>query len=163
MNEKMQPLYQSTSGSFGAIASAFVIESLQHMIVWLIVMFAVILADLISGLMKCYKLQQKIRPSRACRNTITKAVSYFAFVVAACMIDIAIEGEGSIERYCCAFVIVIEAISIGGNILRSSGYNLDANKLIELIVSRKLECDKSDVEGIIIKQNKHSEDDDDDF
>ena len=59
----MQPIYQSTAGGFGAIASAFVIESLQHMIVWLIVMFAVILADLVSGLMKSYKLCQKIRPS----------------------------------------------------------------------------------------------------
>lgn len=155
----MQPIYQSTAGGFGAIASAFVIESLQHMIVWLIVMFAVILADLVSGLMKSYKLRQKIRPSRACRDTITKAVSYFAFVVCACMIDVANGGCGSTERYCCLFVIIVEGISIIGNILKSHGYELNAVKLIELFISKKLESARDEVEGIVTKTEEAKDED----
>lgn len=154
MRTTMSQIHNATGGSFGAIASAFVQESLQHMIIWLMVMFAVVLADLITGLMRCYKRNEKIRPSRACRDTISKAVSYFAFVVCACMIDVANGGDGNLEKYCCAFVIVIEAVSIAGNILKSHGYNLDPNKAIALIVSKKMDCAKEDVEEIITKEEQ---------
>lgn len=147
-------LYNITSGSFGAIASAFVIESLEHMIVWIVVMFAVVFADLITGLMKCYKTKQKIRPSRAFRDTIAKAVSYFAAVVSFCMIDVANGGGGSLEKWCCGFLIVIELISIAGNLLKANGYNFDVNKAIEVILSKKLDCAKEDVEGVITKEER---------
>lgn len=124
------------------------------MIIWLIVMFAVVFADLITGLMRCYKTREKIRPSRAMRDTISKGVSYFAFVVAACMIDVANGGEGNLEKWCCGFAIVVEAISIAGNVLKSHGYNLDVNKMIALIISKKVEIAKEDAEGIITKDEK---------
>lgn len=149
MTENAEKIYQNTSGGFGAIASAFVIESLQHMISWLIVMFALILADLLSGLFKSYKIGEKIRPSRMLRDTIAKAVTYFAFVVCACMVGVATEGDGNLEKYCCLFVILIEGLSICGNILRFNGYILDFNKTIAFIISKKFECDKEEIQELV--------------
>lgn len=151
MEDKLTQYYTTTSGGFGAIASSFVIESLQHMITWLIVMTAVIFADLVTGVFKSYRLKQKVRPSRAMRDTISKLVTYFAFVVCACMVGVATEGDGDLEKYCCLFVIMIEGISIGGNILRFNGYDLDFNKTLALFLSKRMDCDKADIEGLIVK------------
>ena len=47
-----EAIVHTTTGGFAAIASAFVIESLQNMIPWLIVSCAVILCDLAFGVRK---------------------------------------------------------------------------------------------------------------
>ena len=61
-------------GGFAGIASAFIIESLEHMIVWLIVMFFVIFCDLVCGVRKSYLMGEQVRFSKAVRLTLGKMV-----------------------------------------------------------------------------------------
>lgn len=144
-------VYNTVGGGFGAIASAFVIESLQHMLVWLIVMTAVVVCDLVTGLAKCIKSGTQIRFSRAIRETMAKFCTYYACVVAVAMTQVASGTEWEIEKYTCMFIIVIEASSVAGNILKMKGYDIDFNKIFTAVVARKLEVDKEDLEGVITK------------
>lgn len=154
MKPQIASIYHTTSGSFGALASAFIVESLGAMIPWLIVMFCVVIADLVSGLFKSYKIREKIRLSRAIRDTMAKIVTYFAVVVCACFTTVAAGGDGDIEKYVCLLVILIEAISILGNILKFHGYDLDFNKVVSLIIAKKFDVAKEDVEDTIKPSKK---------
>lgn len=151
MKPQIASIYYSTSGSFGALASAFIVESLQHMISWLLVMLFVVFADLVSGLVKSYRTNEKIRLSRAIRDTLAKLVTYFAVVVCACFTGIAAGGDGDIEKYACLLVVLIEAISIFGNILKVHGYDLDFNKVVSLIVAKKIDVAREEIEDVITK------------
>lgn len=143
--------YNSISGSFGALASAFVIESLQHMIIWIMVMAAVVFADLVTGIAKCLKIKTKIRFSKAVRDTMGKFCTYFAVVVCTCMTQVASQSELEIEKGVCLLIIFIEAVSILGNILKMKGYSLDFGKAVALIISKKFELEKDDVNEVITK------------
>lgn len=59
-------------GSFACVATAFIMESLQHMIPWLIVSFVVIMADLAFGVRKSLLMGETVRFSRAIRATMGK-------------------------------------------------------------------------------------------
>ena len=77
---------QSVSGGFASIATAFVMESLSHMIPWLIATAAVITCDLVFGLRKSMMLGEDIRISKAIRRTMGKMVTYYSFVCMVCMV-----------------------------------------------------------------------------
>lgn len=149
--------YYNVSGGFGAIAAAFVLESLERILVWLMVMTAVIICDLISGMSKSYRTKVKIRFSKACRDSMAKFATYFSCVVCACMIQVAAQTEWSIEKWVCGFVIFVELTSIAGNILKYHGYNLNLEKLVGVVLKKTSDIDMEDSQGIITKEQKSHE------
>lgn len=146
-------VYYQVSGGFGAIASAFVYESLESIIPWLLAMFFVILCDLFAGVWCCLRTGVKLRFSKGCRDTIAKSLTYFAAVVASCMIENA-SGTGiPIAKCVLLFVCFIELCSVISNILRPKGYRLDLGKALKALF-KKINLD---VDNVIVEDNGHTE------
>jgi hypothetical protein len=148
-----EAIVHTTTGGFAAIASAFVIESLQNMIPWLIVSCAVILCDLAFGVRKSMLMGEKVRFSRAIRATMGKMVTYFAFVCMVCMISVASHNEYSIDVYSCLLVCFIEGCSIVGNILKPKGININVIGALGVFGKKVFKVDKEDVRDIIQEEN----------
>ena len=125
-----------TIGTFAAGASVFLADTINTMIPWLLAMFAVIVCDLIAGVRKSLKLGVHVSPSRAVRETMGKMVTYFAWVVMACMIEAAAEHTMSIAMWACLLVCAIEGISIIGNILKPHGYDMSLKGGIALVLGQ---------------------------
>lgn len=125
MNEKSALLSNTIQGSFAGIASAFITQTLEHMIPWLMVSAAVILCDLAFGVRKSLIMGEEVRFSRAVRNTMGKMVTYFAFVCMVCMICVASGQKYQIDVWACLLVCFIEGCSIIGNILKPKGINFN--------------------------------------
>lgn len=147
--------YNSIGGGFGAIASAFVIESLEQMVGWLIALTAVVFCDLVAGISRLLKQKQKVRFSKACRDTLAKFTTYFAVVVCFAFIEVAAKTDVPIEKYACLFVIFIESCSIASNILKYHGYQLDLNKVLSIILKKKFDVETEDSNGIITKNDSN--------
>lgn len=144
-----EAIIHTTTGGFAAIAGAFVIESLQHMIPWLIVSCAVILCDLAFGVRKSLLTGEKVRFSRAIRATMGKMVTYFAFVCMVCMISVASHNEYPIDVYSCLLVCFIEGCSIVGNILKPKGIVVNLAGVLGVFGKKVLKVDKEDVKEIL--------------
>lgn len=142
-----------TTGGFASIASAFVRESLSHMIPWLIVTLAVIVCDLAFGIRKSKMMSEEVRFTRACRRTMGKIVTYFSFVCMVCMINTASGGEYGIDKWSCLFVCFLELCSIVSNILKPKGYSLNVREIISIIIGKVARIDKNDIDGIIKEEN----------
>lgn len=140
-------------GSFASVATAFVMESLQHMIPWLIVSFFVIVTDLAFGVRKSLLMGEEVRLSRAVRATLGKMVTYFAFVVMVCMISVASGKEWNIDVYACLLVCFIELCSILGNILKPKGIKIDMLGATRVFVKKAAGVDDDDVK-CILKEDK---------
>ena len=125
MNEKSALWSNTIQGSFAGIASAFISQTLEHMIPWLMASAAVILCDLAFGVRKSLLMGEEVRFSRAVRNTMGKMVTYFAFVVMVCMICVASGEQYKIDIWACLLVCFIEGCSIIGNILKPKGINFN--------------------------------------
>lgn len=126
MNEKTVLVLNNTiQGSFAGIASAFIGQTLSHMIPWLMVTAAVILCDLAFGVRKSLIMGDEVRFSRAVRNTMGKMVTYFAFVCMVCMICVASGEQYGIDKWSCLLVCFIEGCSIVGNILKPKGIDFN--------------------------------------
>ncbi|MCI7359355.1 MAG: hypothetical protein MSK40_16865 [Parabacteroides sp.] len=143
-------------GSFASVASAFVMESLQHMIPWLIVSFFVIMADLAFGVRKSLLLGESVRFSRAVRATMGKIVTYFAFVCAVCMITVAAGLDWKIDVYSCLLVCFIEGCSIIGNILKPKGIRIDMIGALRVLAKKAADVNDEDVK-CILKEEKEEE------
>ncbi len=114
-----------------ATATAVLRESISLMVPWLMVMTAVIIADLASGVRKCLKLGVKVSPSTAFRETISKWLVYIAFVLAVCMIDVVANDDIDFAKWACLFVVVFEMGSIVSNILRPYGIIITPKGLVK--------------------------------
>ncbi len=147
-------LTQSVPGGFAAIASAFIIETLEHMIPWLIASFAVIICDLAFGIRKSLLMGEDVRFSRAIRATMGKMVTYFAFVCMVVMINIASGNKWNIDVYSCLLVCFIEFCSIISNILIPKGYDFNMIKALGLFGKKVLDVDKEDISEIITKDKE---------
>lgn len=147
-------VYKTISETFGPIASGFVIDSLEQMIPWLITMFSVIFCDLVTGVRKSLLMKEPVRFSRAWRQTMGKAVTYFSFVVMVVMINIATGKTLHIDIYACLLVCTIEGCSILGNLLTPKGYNLDLAEMIKVFFKRTIKVEKEDLNRIIRKNKK---------
>lgn len=140
-------------GGFGSIASAFVVESLEHIVPWLIVTLGVILCDLICGVRKSFKTGEIVRFSRAIRETMGKTVTYFAFVVMVCMVSVASGNEYPIEKWSCLLVCFIEGCSIISNILKPKGINVNFVSLIGVICEKVFNVRKEDIKEVLEDEN----------
>lgn len=145
---------QSVPEGFAAIASAFIIETLEHMIPWLIASFAVIICDLAFGIRKSLLMGEDVRFSRAIRATMGKMVTYFAFVCMVVMINIASGNKWNIDVYSCLLVCFIEFCSIISNILIPKGYDFNMIKALGLFGKKALDVDKEDISEIITKDKE---------
>lgn len=142
-------VYHQTSAGFAATASAFVVESLSLIMPWLMVMGALILCDLIAGIAKALKLHERVRFSRAWRDTLAKTCTYFAWVVVACWVQIASGGEVNYAKGACLLVVGIEAVSIVSNILKWHGYTLDFGMIVGYIIGRLTHAAPHELDGVI--------------
>jgi phage-related holin len=127
---------QTTSGVFMPIAAGFIQDSIKVMIPWLIVMFTVIITDLVSGIRKSVKLGVDVSPSTAFRETMGKMVTYFAWVIMVCLLDVAIDGSTTLAKWACLLVIAIEGGSIIGNILKPYGVGISLKNILKFILMR---------------------------
>lgn len=144
----------ASTGTFSAIASAFVLQSMQNIIVWMFVMIAFIFCDLFAAIWKCYKVEEKIRLSKATRDTMAKIVIYNAFVVSMCFTSVASEMP-EISRNACLLVCLIEFVSIMGNILKTHGIHVSLNDVLKLFLSKKLDVAKEELEDVIKNDNNN--------
>lgn len=145
---------QSIPGGFAMIASSFIVRSLEHMIPWLIVSFAVIICDLAFGVRKSLLMNEEVRFSGAIRRTMGKMVTYFAFVCMVVMINIAAGDKWNIDIYSCLFVCFIEFCSIISNILKPKGYDFNILKALGVFCKKVFNVDKEDVSEIITKDKE---------
>lgn len=145
---------QSIPGGFAVIASSFIMQSLEHMIPWLIVSFSVIICDLAFGVRKSLLMNEEVRFSGAIRRTMGKMVTYFAFVCMVVMINIASGGKWNIDIYSCLFVCFIEFCSIVSNILKPKGYDFNVLKALGIFCKKVFNVDKEDVSEIITKDKE---------
>ena len=141
-----------SEGGFSVILAGFLQESIGHIIPWIIVAFVVILCDLVVGIRKSLMMGEEVRFSSACRRTLGKCVSYFMFVIMVAAIDVAAHGGGTIDKYACLTVCLIEFSSIMSNILKPKGYDVNFAKLIALIFGKKFEISKNEIEDVFEKK-----------
>ena len=142
---------QGVSSGFAALATAFVQESLSHMIPWLIVTCAVIVCDLCFGIRKSMILGEDIRFSKAMRRTMGKMVTYFSFVCMVCMVSVAAGTDYGIDKWSCLLVCFIEFCSILSNILKPKGYSLNVKVLVAALLGKATGSGKKEFEGVIEK------------
>lgn len=147
---------QSIPGGFAVIASSFIIQSLEHMIPWLIVSFSVIICDLAFGVRKSLLMNEEVRFSGAIRRTMGKMVTYFAFVCMVVMINIASGDKWNIDIYSCLFVCFVEFCSIISNILKPKGYDFNILKALGVFCKKVFNVDKEDVSEIITKDKEEN-------
>ena len=146
-------LHTATEGGYSAILAAFLNESIGHMLPWMIVSFFVILCDLVVGIRKSLFMNEEVRFSSACRRTMGKMVSYFMFVIMVAVIDVAANGGGTIDKWACLSVCLIEFSSIMSNILKPKGYDINLIKIIAVVFGKKFDVAKKDIEEIIEKKD----------
>lgn len=147
---------QSIPGGFAVIASSFIMQSLEHMVPWLIVSFSVIICDLAFGVRKSLLMNEEVRFSGAIRRTMGKMVTYFAFVCMVVMINIASGDKWNIDIYSCLFVCFIEFCSIVSNILKPKGYDFNVLKALGIFCKKVFNVDKEDVSEIITKDKEEN-------
>ena len=154
---KQEAVTQAVSGGFATLATAFIQESLSHMVPWLIATGAVIFCDLCFGIRKSLLMREEVRVSKAFRRTMGKMVTYFSFVCMVCMVSVAADAGYHIDRWACLLVCGIEFFSIIGNILRPKGYDINLGKLLSALVGKAAGLEREDVEGIIEKKEEENE------
>lgn len=145
-------LATATEGYYSVILAGFLQESIGHIIPWMIVAACVIMCDLVVGIRKSLLMGEEVRFSSACRRTIGKMVSYFTFVIAVSVVDVAAQEHGTIDKWACLLVCFIEFWSIVGNILKPKGYDINLAKLIAVIFGKRFAVEKKDIEEIIEKK-----------
>lgn len=131
-------------------------QSLEHMIPWLIVTFSVIVCDLAFGIRKSLSMGEEVRFSSAIRRTMGKMVTYFAFVCMVVMINIASGNKWSIDVYSCLLVCFIEFCSIISNILKPKGYSFNLLKALGLFGKKVLDVEKEDINEILTKDKEET-------
>lgn len=131
-----EPVTQGASWVLTPIALAFIQQSIIIMIPWLIATFAVIIADLASGIRKSHLLGVHVSPSTAIRETLSKILTYFSFILAVAMIDVAAEGGMAIAKWSCLFIMCVEGCSVVSNILKPSGVQVSLKGVLKMILKR---------------------------
>ena len=139
------------NGGFAALMSGIFVQALEPLVSWLFAMTFIILADLASGIRKHYLLgDEEIRFSKGVRDTMGKFVTYYAFVIAFVMIDIASDGDYNIDKWACLAVCGIESVSIANNLLKPHGLELSFRGIMK-VLGRKVDIDTDE----IIKKDEH--------
>ena len=75
------------------------------------------------------------------------------FVIMVAAIDVAANGGGTIDKYACLAVCLVEFSSICSNILKPKGYDINLVKIIAVIFGHKFDIAKKEIEEIIEKKD----------
>lgn len=133
------------NSGFAAVFSGIFVQALEPLVNWLLVMTFIIIADLASGIRKHYLLRdEEIRFSKGVRDTMGKFVTYYSFVVAFVMLDIASVHEYHIDKWACLAVCFIESISIMNNILKPHGLQLSLQGIMR-VLGKKVDIDTNEI------------------
>ncbi|MGL5913084.1 MAG: phage holin family protein [Bacteroidales bacterium] len=141
---------QLASVGFLATASEFLGAGFIEMVPWIIVMIAVIVCDLASGVRRAILMKERVRFSSACRRTIGKMVTYVAFVIMVVFINSAAKRDLQIDHYACLLICFIEGSSVISNILRPLGYDFNMTKLFNNLTKTKFK----NLDGVITKKEE---------
>lgn len=133
------------NSGFGAVFGSIFVQALEPLVNWLLVMTFIIIADLASGIRKHYLLRdEEIRFSKGVRDTMGKFVTYYAFVVAFVMLDIASGHDYHIDKWACLAVCGIESVSIINNILKPHGLQLSLQGIMR-VLGKKVDIDTNEI------------------
>ena len=153
-----QPIVMMASGGVSTIAGAYLQQSLEIMVPWLIATFAVIIADLAAGVRKSHLLNVHVSPSTAFRETCGKIVVYFAVVMTAAMVDVAAHGNMAIAKWCCLFVMIVEGGSVVSNILKPYGLQVSLKGILKFVLKRSpLAIDGEEADSILKTARRENE------
>lgn len=144
-------LTQTVNAGFGAIASAFLVECVQHMIPWLIVTFAVMICGFLARVRCRVLMGESIELPREVRIAMGDAVVYYSVIMVVCMTDVAAGGSVWIERSSCLVVCGLELWSILANILRPKGIVIDGGRFIGVLFGKAL---AKDMDGVFRKEDE---------
>lgn len=145
---------EAVNVGFLMVAWGFILDSLQKIIVWLIVMFSVIICDLIAGCRRSLMMNEEVRFSSALRRTMGKTVTYFSFVVMVVMISQAVGDNCHIDKWAILFVCFLEGSSIISNILRPKGYDINMVQILSILTKRIFNVESEETKKIITKIKK---------
>lgn len=146
----------SNSETFSAtVTTAFLGAVLGEATPWLIATVAVVFCDLVFGIRRSWLAGERIRFSKACRDTMGKLITYTAFVLMVCSIDTATGKGWRLEMWSCLFVCFVEGCSIVSNLLKPKGVTIDLGNLLTAVFSR---FTKTDAKGIFKDADKDRED-----
>lgn len=147
----MIPKSDIVEGGFFAIVASIYQQGVAQSLPWLIAMTFVVIVDLFTGMRKVWLMgEEKLRWSKGIRQTMSKLVTYYAFVIGAVMVNVASDTELDIGKWACLLVCAIEAMSIVGNILKPHGINLNVIQLIKSIGKKA----SFDMDGVVTKSKK---------
>ena len=133
------------NGGFAALFGGIFVQALEPLVNWLLVMTFIIIADLASGIRKHYLMHdEEIRVSKGVRDTMGKFVTYYSFVIAFVMIDIASGGEYHIDKWACLAVCGIESVSIANNLLKPHGLELSFEGIMR-VLGRKADINTDEI------------------
>lgn len=141
------------SAVFTPVAMAFLQDTILIMIPWLMVMFAIIICDLVSGIRKSIKLKVPVSFTTACRATMGKSVNYFAFVLMVAMIDVASGKEYSIAKWTCLAVCALEVGSVFSNILKPYGITLSMRGILKFVLAKVTDSTVDEMDDIVKRDN----------
>ncbi len=131
------------------ISIAFLDDSINTMLPWLIAMFFVVITDLAFGVRKSLKLGIHVSASMAIRETFGKLVVYSAWVLMVSCIEVASKHSLSIAMWACLLVCAIEGGSIVSNMLKPYGIELSLQAIIKAFASRAVGIDEHMAEEIV--------------
>lgn len=141
------------AGSFTAIVGNMYQQGVTEALPWIFAMTAVVIADLCTGIRKCWMMGEEVRWSKGIRCTMSKLITYYAFVVCAVLVNVASGSELGIAKWACLGVCAIEGMSIAGNILKPHGIDLNIVNLIKSI-GKKVDVDLDEVVSCKPKKKK---------
>lgn len=145
-----QAIVDASGGGLVAVIGNIYQQGVAQSLPWLIAMTLVVCVDLAVALRRCWMTKEPIRWSKGFRATISKLVVYWAYSITAVMVQVACGNEYPLAMWACLSVIVIEFISIIGNILRAHGLELNVVNLFKSI-GKKVDVD---MDGVVTKSKK---------
>ena len=134
-------------GGVATTAVLFLQQSVLNMIPFLLIAFVLILVDLLFGLKAARKRGEKIRPSRALRRTVGKAVEYVCWVILSSTLSVAFKTP-IIEWVILGIIMGNEVLSVITNYFEIHGYKLSGLNIFKIV------GDKAgiDTEGVTLEK-----------
>lgn len=145
----------AVAGVSAGTATLFIGAVGSHMIPWLIVMAAVILCDLVFGIRRAWLAGERVRFSKACRDTAGKTVMYFAFVCMVCAVEQAAGGGYGIDKWSCLAVCLIEGCSIFSNFLKTKGVDVNVVNILNAVFRKATSLD---ADGVFTEGDREKKD-----
>ena len=130
-------------GGVATTAVIFLQEAILNMIPFLFIAIVLIIVDLYFGIKAARKRGESIRPSRALRRTVGKAVEYVCWVILASTLSVAF-GTQVIEWVVLGIVMGNELLSIITNYFEVHGYKVKGLNIFK-IVGDKTGIDTSEI------------------